>query len=556
MTSLLSMLPVAAARLHGPHIDYASLMPFLILGGGAMIVLIVGILGGREQARVRARVVPFVTLVALAASIVVEIMRYQHPALIVAGALQVDQLSFTLDLIFSVAGMACVVLSLNSRASSSAGHGEYHALLLFSIMGMAVLVSAVNLVTLFLGFELLSIPLYVLCASEFRREGSLESGLKYLVVGSVGSATLLYGLALVYGATGSTQFTGIASAISGSGLAAGVMGDPMLLTGIGLALVGFAFKASVAPFHQWTPDVYEGAPTPITAFMAVATKAAALGVILRFFDVAAVGVQTDWAPAMATIAAITIIVGNVGALSQSSVKRMLGYSSVGQAGYMLAGVVVATKLGADATVLYLIVYLLMNVAAFAVIVATQNERADGDELSGIAGLGARSPWLAWPLTIAMLSLAGIPGTVGFIGKFQLIHALVDGSYTWLAIVLVIGSMISLGYYLRVVAAIWMRTETASPGPGFVARIAGLGASPTGLAPLAGGSPEADSELADSSDGVGAPVTARRGAAFSAPYGEVAFIAVVFAAATIVFGVFPSPLFHLADHAGLALGSLF
>ncbi len=563
MNSLLSMLPIAAAKLHGPHIDYASLMPFLILGGGAMIVLIVGILGGRGQEQVRARVVPLVTLVALAASIVIEIMRYQHPALIIAGALQVDQLSFTLDLIFSVAGMACVVLSLNSRASSSAGHGEYHALLLFSIMGMAVLVSAVNLVTLFLGFELLSIPLYILCASEFRREGSLESGLKYLVVGSVGSATLLYGLALIYGATGSTQFTGIASAISGNGLAAGVMGDPMLLTGIGLALVGFAFKASVAPFHQWTPDVYEGAPTPITAFMAVATKAAALGVILRFFDVAAVGVQTDWAPAMATIAAITIIVGNVGALSQSSVKRMLGYSSVGQAGYMLAGVVVATKLGADATVLYLIVYLLMNMAAFAVIVATQNERADGDELSGIAGLGARSPWLAWPLTIAMLSLAGIPGTVGFIGKFQLIHALVDGSYTWLAIVLVIGSMISLGYYLRVIAAIWMRAETPSPGPGFVVRIAGLGASPTGLAPLAGGSPEADDEYAGDGPGDGAPGdgavaagTARRGAAFAAPYAEVAFVAVVFAAASIAFGVFPSPMFHLADHAGAVFSSLF
>ena len=571
MTSLLSALPFAAAKLHGPHIDYASLMPFLILGGGAMIVLLIGILGGRELQPVRARVVPLVTMVVLAAATVIEIMRYQHPALIVAGALQVDQLSFTLDLLFSVAGMACVLLSLRGRASASAGHGEYHALLLFSIMGMAVLVSAVNLVTLFLGFELLSIPLYVLCASEFRREGSLESGLKYLVIGSVGSATLLYGLALIYGATGSTQFSGIAGAISGNGLAVGVMGDPMLLTGMGLALVGFAFKASVAPFHQWTPDVYEGAPTPITAFMAVATKAAALGVILRFFDVAAIGIQTDWAPAMATLAAITIIVGNVGALSQSSVKRMLGYSSVGQAGYMLAGVVVATRLGVDATVLYLIVYLLMNVAAFAVIVATQNERADGDELSGIAGLGARSPWLAWPMTIAMLSLAGIPGTVGFIGKFQLIHALVDGSYTWLAIVLVLGSMVSLGYYLRVIAAIWMRAETPSPGPGFVARIARFGPGGSVLAPLAGGSPEADDEYAGATGGSGdgasvtggsgdgaivASGTAGRGAAFAAPYAEVAFVAVVFAAASIAFGVFPSPMFHLADHAGAVFSSLF
>ena len=236
---------------------------------------------------------------------------------------------------------------------------------------------------------------------------------------------------------------------------------------------------------------------------------------------------------------------------------MLGYSSVGQAGYMLAGGVVGTSLGANATVLYLIAYLLMNMAAFAVIVAAQNERADGDELSGLAGLGTRSPWLAWPLTIAMLSLAGIPGTVGFIGKFQLIHALIDGSYTWLAIVLVIGSMISLGYYLRVIAAIWMRTETPSPGPGIAGRLISLtGASP--LAPLAGGSPEADESLPSSVDGgsVGA-VAVRRPAStgWSVAYGEVAFVAVLFGAATIAFGIFPSPLFHLADHAASALGGL-
>ncbi len=168
---------------------------------------------------------------------------------------------------------------------------------------------------------------------------------------------------------------------------------------------------------------------------------------------------------------------------------MLGYSSVGQAGYMLAGVIVATQLGVNATVLYLGVYLFMNLAAFAVIVAVQHERADGDELSGLAGLGRRNPWLAWPMSIAMLALAGIPGTVGFIGKFQLIHALVDGGYTWLAIVLVIGSMISLGYYLRVIAALWMRDEVPAPGPGIRSALMGRG----GLAPIAGGSPEADEE---------------------------------------------------------------
>jgi NADH-quinone oxidoreductase subunit N len=317
----------------------------------------------------------------------------------------------------------------------------------------------------------------------------------------------------------------------------------MLFTGLALVIVGFAFKASVAPFHQWTPDVYEGAPTPVTAFMATATKAAALGVLLRFYDVAVIHVHSTWAPALATIAAITIIVGNVGALSQSSLKRMLGYSSVGQAGYMLAGVIVATQLGVDATVLYLGLYLFMNLTAFAVIVAVQHQRADGDELSGLAGLGRRDPWLAWPMSIAMLALAGIPGTVGFIGKFQLIHALVDGGYTWLAIVLVIGSMISLGYYLRVIAALWMRDEVPAPAPGIQSALMGRG----GLAPIAGGSPEADEE----GGFVALSRTRAVRTAWAAP--EITAVAVLFAAATVFFGIFPSPLFDLAAHAGRALG---
>jgi NADH-quinone oxidoreductase subunit N len=224
---------------------------------------------------------------------------------------------------------------------------------------------------------------------------------------------------------------------------------------------------------------------------------------------------------------------------------MLGYSSVAQAGYMLAGVIVATRLGVDATVLYLGVYLFMNLAAFAVIVAVQRERADGDELSGLSGLGARNPWLAWPMSIAMLSLAGIPATVGFIGKFQLIHALVDGSYTWLAIVLVIGSMISLGYYLRVIATLWMRDEVPVPRPGRGDPVIAGGR----LAPIAGGSAEADGEeWAPASGAVHRSSVAAAGAAPA-----VTAVAVLFAAASIVFGIFPQPLFNLAAHAGRALG---
>jgi NADH-quinone oxidoreductase subunit N len=537
----MSTLILAAAHLKGPHIDWASFMPLVILGVGALVVLMAGLFGSVA----RRVLVPLLTIATLVASIVDAATRLHHPASIISGALQIDGLALVLDMIFAVAAIAVVVLSVRDRAPRSAGQGEYSSLVLFSVLGMAVLVSAQNLVTLFVGFELLSIPLYVLCASEFRREGSLESGLKYLVIGSVGSATLVYGLALVYGATGSTQFSGISNAILTGGLGNGLLGDPLLLTGLALVIVGFAFKASIAPFHQWTPDVYEGAPTPVTAFMATATKAAALGVFLRFFDVAAIHVQSTWAPALATIAAITIIVGNVGALSQSSLKRMLGYSGVAQAGYMLAGVIVATQLGVNATVLYLGLYLFMNLAAFAVIVAVQHERADGDELSGLAGLGRRNPWLAWPMSVAMLALAGIPGTVGFIGKFQLIHALVDGGYTWLGVVLVIGSMISLAYYLRVIAALWMRDEVPAPTRGIRSALTGRG----GLAPIAGGSPEAD---ADNGGAFAAPAQggAMR-AAGAAP--EATAVAVLFAAASIVFGIVPQVLFDFAAHAGRALG---
>jgi NADH-quinone oxidoreductase subunit N len=531
MTGQITSAALAAVTPHlkGPHIDWVGFSPFVALSIGALLVLLVGLLPGRVA---RQRIVPVLTLVTLLVTMGFVVAHFNHHASIISGALEIDDLALVLDLIFSVAAIVAVLLSFRVRAPTEAGHGEYHSLLLFSVLGMAVLVSAQDLVTLFIGFELLSIPLYVLCASEAHREGSLESGLKYLVIGSVGSATLAYGLALIYGATGSTGFAAIANAISVGKLAGGVLGDPLLLTGLGLVIVGFAFKASVAPFHQWTPDVYEGAPTPITAFMATATKAAALGVFLRFFDVAAIGAQNKWAPALATLATITILVGNVGALGQSSLKRMLGYSGVAQAGYMLGGVVVGSQLGIQATVLYLAVYLAMNLAAFAVIIAQEDDRPDGDDISALAGLGARRPWLAWPMTIAMLSLAGIPGTVGFIGKFQLIHALVDGSYTWLAIVVVIGSMISLGYYLRVVAVMWMSAPAAARLPA-----GGL------LAPIAGGAPEADS---------GSWPTAAR----SLPYGEVAFVALAFAAASVFFGIFPSPLFHLAAHAGHAISGIF
>jgi NADH-quinone oxidoreductase subunit N len=499
-----------------PVIDWEALSPLIALAGGACIVLMVGLLRSRF---VRAQVTPFLTLVTLGVTAGLSVWQWDANTEIIERALAIDDLTLALTMVFVVAGIGCVLLSWRSTAVVEAGEGEYYALLLSSILGMVVLVAAQNLVAVFLGFELLSIPLYVMCATHMRREHSLESGLKYLIIGSVGSATLLYGLAFVYGASGSTDYAGIA--------AAELSNDVLMLTGVALVVAGLAFKASVAPFHQWTPDVYEGAPTAVTAFMAVATKAAAFGVLLRLFDVALIDMATTWGPALATLATITIVVGNVGAIGQSSIKRMLAYSSVAQAGYMLAGVVVSTSLGVRATVFYLMVYALMNLAAFAVVVARERETGLGDHISALYGLGSDRPLLAWPMTIAMLALAGMPATAGFFGKLYLIQATVDNEYGWLGVVIVVGSAISLAYYLRVIAAVWMRSPSeAVERP----RLA-----PGGRPAIAGGSEE----------------TAPR----AAVQVEVVFVAVICAIATVVFGIYPDPLLDVARDAGAALSSL-
>jgi NADH-quinone oxidoreductase subunit N len=525
------MILLATTTLKGPHVDFAALSPLMALLGGAVVVLLVGLLGSRW---VRAQLVPALSLIALGAAAGLTIWQWSVEKSIVAGALRIDSLSLTLNLILVAGGACTVLLAWRSTQPSGlcapareAAHGEWHALLLTSIGGMSLLAAAQNTVVVFLGLELLSIPLYVLCATELKREHSLESGLKYLIVGSVGSATLLYGLTLIYGATGATEFSAIDSALSSGSLAT----DPLTLTGIALCVAGLCFKASVAPFHQWTPDVYEGAPTPVTAFMAVATKVAALGVFLRLFDVALIEAHASWGVAVAALAAITIVVGNVGALGQSSLKRMLAYSSVAQAGYMLAGVVVASKLGAQATVFYLAVYLFMNMAAFAVIVARERETDLGDTVAAMKGLGRERPHLAWPMTLSMLGLAGIPATAGFMGKFYLIDAAVSGGCTWLGVVIVIGSMISLGYYLPVIAAMWMSDATQSAAPPTEAP----------LPALAGGSQELDEQASS-------PTVA-------GPQPEVALVAILAGAATLFFGIVPQPLFDLVHGVGSALGLL-
>ncbi|HWH44060.1 MAG TPA: NADH-quinone oxidoreductase subunit N [Thermoleophilaceae bacterium] len=514
------MIPLGA-EIAAPEIDYQGLSPLFATVGGAVLVFLAGLLPGRAVQRV---VVPLMTLAALGAATGLSIWVWQpgdrDP--IVENALAIDALALGMGFLFYVMGIVTVLFAWRSDAVREAGAGEFFGLMLGSISGMAILAASENLVTLFIGIELLSIPLYVLCAARVRHAPSLESGLKYLVVGSAGSATLLYGLALIYGATGATDFGAIAAAIGGpTGKVAAT--DPLLMTGIGLTMAGLAFKASVAPFHQWTPDVYEGAPTPVTAFMAVATKVAAFAILLRLFDHALATAQVEWGPALFALAVVTIVVGNAGAIAQRSLKRMLAWSGVAQAGYLLAGVVVGTRLGLQATVFYLAVYLLMNATAFAVVIARERVSGHGDDLRSLEGLGRSAPALAWPMTIAMLALAGVPGTAGFIGKFYLIDASVDGDWAWLGIAIVVGSMMSLVYYLRVVATMWM-----GPIEFDLPLLRGRR-----LGPIGGWSPEADAR--------------------SQP--ELLLVAVVAAAATVFFGIWPEPLFDLARDAGTSLSGL-
>jgi len=517
---------------NAPDIDYAALSPVIALTAGLVIVTMAAVFDPAK------RFGPLLSLLTLAATAGLLIWQWDSTVDLVAGQLRMDGLTVTMSLLAVVSAAVAVLLSIGDPAEGQAGRSDYSALLLGSVLGMVVLISSTSLLTLFIGLELLSIPLYALCGTNLRRRESLESGFKYLVTGSVGSATLLYGMAMIYGASGATGFSEIAEGLSSG---AGVLTDPLTLVGVGLIVVGLAFKISIAPFHQWTPDVYQGAPTPITAFMAVATKVAAFAVFIRFFLVALGPLAAEWDVLLAALAALSIVVGNVGALTQNSLKRLLGYSGVAQAGYMLAGIVVGTQAGVSAIVFYLGGYLAMNLAAFAALVAHERRTGFSDDIRSMRGLARSAPWIAWPITIGMLTLAGLPPTVGFIGKIYLIQALVEGDWTWLAVMIVGGTMVSLAYYLRVVAVLWMGSAD-EPQPAVV---------PADLPPaIAGASPDAPE----------AGGTAVNPAPADDPYTDpsawkrwyLTGPAVLAAAAAVFFGIIPQPLVEFAQHAGRAI----
>ncbi len=359
--------------------------------------------------------------------------------------------------LFAAVGVATIMLSDAYLARRHAARGEFYGLLLLIITGMIGMVQSADIIAFFVSFELMSLPTYVLAGYLWRDERSGEASMKYFVNGAFSSAILAFGLALLYGATGQTSYAGISLGLRALG-SADARG--MLVVAFVLIVTGFGFKISAVPFHSWAPDVYEGAPTPVTAFMSVGVKAAAFAGFAKLFVVAAHVQWQTWADAMIILAVLTMIVGNVLALPQRNLKRMLAYSSIAHAGYLTLGLIAAGKAGdgrgVGAILFYLATYAFMNLGAFGVLIWIRARRRYGYTLDEMAGLGRTMPWAAILMALFMVSLTGIPPTAGFWGKFYLFTAVVQAKLTWLAIVAVVMSAVSAYYYLRVVWYMYFR----------------------------------------------------------------------------------------------------
>ncbi len=373
-----------------------------------------------------------------------------------------DGFRYATSSVFLIGAILTVMLSLGYLGRERIIVPEYYLLIVLATLGMMFMGGGADLVVIFLGLELMSVSVYVLAGIDRRSVFAAEASLKYFLLGAFASGFLLYGIALIYGATGTTNLTLILVQISTLGLET----DTLVVAGLALLLVGFGFKVAAVPFHMWTPDVYDGAPTPITAFMATAVKAAAFAALLRILVQALGSVDGLWTDILWWLAAVTMVVGNLIALAQRKLKRMLAYSSIGHAGYLLVAVATGTGLGTAALLYYILVYTLMTLGGFAVLAAL-GRRGERDVLiDDLNGLGQRRPWIAFAMTVFMLSLLGFPGTAGFIGKWYIQSEAVQADLWSLAVVLVGASVISAGFYLPVVMAMYMKppaSETAHDG---------------------------------------------------------------------------------------------
>lgn len=432
--------------------DFYTFLPNILLVAWACVLLLVDLFIPKQRKGITA------LLAAFGLAIVMGIVLAQAGREMTAfnGMIIVDGFSVFLSLLFLTSGLLGIAIAYGYLKRMGIERGEYYTLMLFSISGMLLMAQASDLIVIFLGLELLSIPLYILAAWARPRQESEEAGIKYFLLGAFATGFVVYGIAMTFGATGSTQLSGIIATI-----ASGEAVTSLLLVGAALLLVGFGFKVAAVPFHMWTPDVYQGAPTSVTGFMAVGAKAAGFAALLRIFVSAFPTLTIDLIPVLWALAAVTMIFGNLIAIAQTDIKRLLAYSSIAHAGYILMAFVsfgnpeVAHDSVAS-TLFYLVAYAVTSFGAWAMVIALEKAEGKGLEINDYAGLGRKYPALAAAMTVFMLSLTGIPPTLGLIGKLYLFRTVVEGGFIGLAVIGVLTSLVSAYYYLRVVVVMYMR----------------------------------------------------------------------------------------------------
>ncbi len=437
-------------------VNFQAIYPSLALCCCGMLLLLIGVFSPRG----RTAHVAWLALASLVVTGFFVVGGWNNPQEGFSGSVILDNFATFFNITLLVATALTILMSDEYLKREGYPIGEYYPLLLFTTAGAMWMVSGTDLMTIFLGLEVLSISLYVL-AGLFRNQlGSNEAGLKYFLLGAFSTGFLLYGIALTYGATGTTKIAGIAGFLTEN---PAVLTSPMMVAGMLLMATGFLFKIAAAPFHMWTPDVYEGAPTPITAFMSAGPKAAAFGAFIRVFTIALEGMQTDWIALLWILAVLTMTVGNVIAIYQKNLKRMLAYSSIAHAGYAMVGMVAANEIGKAGILFYMLAYAFMNIGAFAVLVLAGKKGEENLTLDGIQGFGYKRPLLGVAMTIFLFSLMGIPTTAGFMGKFYIFAGAIKAGYIWLAVIGVLNSAISLYYYLRVMVAMYFKEPSQDYG---------------------------------------------------------------------------------------------
>jgi NADH-quinone oxidoreductase subunit N len=433
--------------------DFGYLLPEIVLTVGALAVLMADV----ALPWARQRLIGL-TLVILGGTLAVLVPLRDAQVSVAAGLIAVDAFAWFFKVLFVVAALLTLLMSKQYLSAEELTPGEYCFLILCATLGMMIMAGATDLVAAFIGLETMAVSFYILVGYIKPNPRSNEAAVKYFLLGAFSLAILLYGMSLLYGLSGTTDLRAMAAAVAPQSR------DPRLLLAVVLLVAGLGFKIAAVPFHLWAPDVYEGAPTPVAAFLSVGSKAAAFAMLLRIFVQGLPGLSADWSDLFQVVAILTMTGGNVAALTQSNTKRMLAYSSVAQAGYVLIGVTAGTARGVSAVLFYLAAYAVMQLGAFAVVVLLRRADAIGDELKDLSGLHARQPLAAFAMLVFLLSLGGIPPTAGFMGKFRLFSAAIEAGYVGLAVVGVLNSVLSLYYYLRVVVFMYARRETTGADP--------------------------------------------------------------------------------------------